>query len=65
MRTTILSPNQTYSARLSDDPAGVRVAIRRQDGRINLQVWSEVIDAPFHVLADRMVDVLVEMEAVA
>jgi len=62
---TILSPNETHRATLTDHDDGVWVAIRRVSAgprRPGTQLHAEVIDAPFHVVADRMVDLLAELE---
>lgn len=65
--TTVSTPtNHRLVGELSDHPDGVRVVLRRRGGRTDVPdrgfSWSvegdEVVDAPFHVVADRVYDLI-------
>lgn len=61
---TVLSPNGRVRASLTDHNDGVHVIIRRALNYVapgNL-LASGVIDAPFHVVLDRVVDMLCDLE---
>lgn len=57
---TVLSAH--YRAHLSDHDDGVHVIVRRIPSGIPCQIYSDVIDAPFHMVADRMVELLAELD---
>lgn len=62
---TILSPTARYRARLCDRPGGVYVAVRdhaRPGHRRSVLLSAGLIDAPFHVVADRVLDALADLE---
>jgi hypothetical protein len=62
---TILSPTARYRATLSDHDDGTFVAIHaaslgsRDPGR---QLGHAILDAPFHVACDHVVDLLADLE---
>ncbi len=61
----ILSPRGTHRARLTEEDGQVRVVITRVAqvrSEHDKLVHSELIDAPFHLVADRIVDVVGELE---
>ncbi len=66
--TTVLSPSADYRATVSDTPIGVSVAVRtcaHYEGRrfvAGTQVHRVIIDAPFHIVLDRVVGMLAELE---
>ncbi len=68
MMTTVLSPSAAYRATVTSVPDGVAVAVRtaaHYDGpRLvhGTQVHRVVIDASFHVVLDRVVGMLAELE---
>ncbi len=62
---TLLSPTQQYRATVSDHDDGAFVAIRSASGgptSPGTQLWHGVIDAPFHIVADRVLDILANLE---
>ncbi len=61
---TVTSPRETHRAHLTDHDDGVYVVIRVVPGirRHGRQVYRGPIDAPFHVVADRMAELLAELE---
>lgn len=66
--TIVLSPSADYRATVTDTPIGIAVAVRtaaHYDGpRLvhGTQVHRVVIDAPHHVVLDRVVEMLAELE---
>jgi hypothetical protein len=63
--TTILSPRGTHRAVLTEEDGHVRVVItrtaqvRQEHAKL---VHDELLDAPFHLVADRIVDLVGELE---
>jgi hypothetical protein len=62
--TTILSSTAQYRATVAKVPEGIAVAVRTVGGRADpgRQVHRVVVDAPHHVVLDRVVAMLGEME---
>jgi hypothetical protein len=63
---TIISKNSKYRAVLRDTENGVEVKIMHclhTDGREPIQkhVYTTILDFPFHIVADRIYDVLYEL----
>lgn len=62
---TLLSPHNAYRATCTDHDDGVFVTVRQaSQGRPapGAQLYHTVVDAPFHVVLDRVTDLLAGLE---